>query len=459
LFVVAAAAWFAPGRAACIRVTPVDVKAWHASLRERVATFGDVEAEALAGATAESFRARLLLGRARSVTGREWASTFEAVRTAEGRWRADLPGPWSDRVSPEDESHVTAVFFPTDEPPWSQLSLTPGRPVYLELDPNSPQLLEALLVPAGQREGDVTTNRFFKSRWTVPVAFAWPWRRVAWRLAGLGAALLIAAWVLRLARPITTVGDDAIDPAVGPPPRNPRRRAAWRAVGVTVMMLAVGWGPSAIGMNMMNGGYAIVFVALVAGLSAFVVSIMFFNSARRLDRLFSGGGQVVHWTYSAEEWQRFADTDLGVERAEKRSLFRVVAAIIVVVTVGFVLVLRDRGSLWVAAVMAGLLVVLWLFATGGPAWARRRQLRASPEAWLGCQGVFVGGVFYDCGMATARLDGAELLEVDGLLMLAVTMSQLTRAGRQSTSFRVPVPGSDRAEAQRAIGTLTGGHDE
>jgi hypothetical protein len=206
--------------------------------------------------------------------------------------------------------------------------------------------------------------------------------------------------------------------------------------------------PALVGLEGMSGGFAVITLCGFVALSAFVVAVVFFRSAQRLDRLLFGPSLFAHWTYSLQEWVRFTEVELGEEKSGKRALFRWVASIIAVVTAGFVLVLRDEASLFVAAVMGVLTLVLWALSVRGPEWSRRRALRAGPEAWLGPEGAFVGGMFYDFGMTGSDLESVGLREAEGVLVLEGVYSYLARYGRESVSFRVPVPGGDEEEGRR-----------
>lgn len=431
-------------------MTYVEVPAWRASLLERASTFSDTRAAALAGDSDESCRLRVTAGRLQKVRGDAWTRVFDGLSKSTGQWSSSLPREWRERVSPEDDSHVTAVFFPPDEAPFSELALAPGKTLFVEREPDAMTLLEVVHVPAGVGEGDVTTSRFFKSRWTLPVSVARPFRGDAKKLAGLALAALVASLVMRMSAPASSPTPDGVRPD------NPRRRSAWRSLWIAAILLGTCFIPAFVEMDMMNGGYALIFVAGVGMLSAFVVALWFFASARRLDRLLGGDELFAHWVYPPEQWQRFADVEYGLEVADKRALFRFVAAIIFVVTAAFVLFAHDEASLFVAGVMGALVILLWLLATFGPGMQKARHLSAPPEAWIGPAGVLIGGTFHDFVMVAGHVDHAEVIDVGGALVLEITYTYVSRTGVSFATARAPVPNDDAREAARVAAMFAQG---
>ena len=446
--VAAVAAWFVPGQQSSLRVTAFDVVAFRASLLERAEAFGDAAARGLAGDSDESFRLRLTGQRAKTVSGPEWEAVFATLASATGRWRSDLPSDFRPRVSAEDESHVTAVFFRPDEAPFSALRLPPGETAYLERDPGRPEMLEVLHVPAGVREGEVTTSRFFKSRWTLPVSLAWPLRRFSAGLAAVAVLALVAGYLLRAALP-----SGEAPPAFpqGAPAVNPRRRTGLRALAVAGALVATCFVPALVKLDGMKGGFALILVAGFGAFAALLTALILLASARRLDRLLRGEALFARWVYPPEQWRRFVEAEHGVESAEKRALFLFVAGIVVVVTALFVLAVRDVAALQVAAGMLVLVGVLWLVVTVGPGARHRRLLRAAPEVWIGPEGILAGETYHDFAMAFGRIDAVRLRDVEGTLLLEVDASYPSRTGRSTATARVPVPGDDPTEGLRVAG--------
>jgi len=432
--------YFVPGKTHTLKVTPVELEAWRAHLLERE------DERARPGAGLEEFAQTVTGGRIQTIGGPVWTEFSETVHGVAGRWREDVRADWRAGISEEDESHVVSVFFSPQEPPFATLEKLPppGETVYLRTEHNPNRLLEVVHVPPGVREGEVTTSRFYKSRWTLPVAFAFPLRTYAGWLLALAALALVAGPALRLlaARP------------TGPASfANPRRTSGRYAFVVLVGAALLCFAPAGLELDGMDGGYALIVLSGLVALTALITFVMLGRSAGRLDRLFSGEGLLARWTYAPDEWRRFVALEYDLSSGEKRSLFRLVFVISLVVGVGFVVLMRDEASLIVFGVLMGLMGVLRVLVEILPRTRHRRLLERPGEVFIGRAGVFFSGEFHDFALGDGRLEAAEVLEEQGMLLVAFTYSFRARHGRQTVVARVPVPmgleGEAREVAQRA----------
>ena len=86
---------------------------------------------------------------------------------------------------------------------------------------------------------------------------------------------------------------------------NPERRYALIALVVAAAAGILVFMPGWLGVDGMDGGYAISFVAAWIAISGLLIAWFFWRRAARLDELLNGQDLLVHWTYTPAEWQAY----------------------------------------------------------------------------------------------------------------------------------------------------------
>ncbi len=234
--------------------------------------------------------------------------------------------------------------------------------------------------------------------------------------------------------------------------QNPLRRAAWMTLGLAAVFGVTVIAPGLLGIDGKSGGYALVMVGAAGAAGLAIVAAMLLRSASRMDAVLEGDF-VARWRLEPGEWRRFVEVEYGLERGEKRALWRLLVQIVSAVGLAFVLLMRDRTALGVVAVLALLLAVTFVGSRLGPEAARRRLLESGPVVLVSRRGVVVAGQFHDFAMAGTRLEEIGLVENRDVLLLVVEYSRLTGRIREGVQLRVPVPRGDRAEGARVADAL------
>jgi len=231
---------------------------------------------------------------------------------------------------------------------------------------------------------------------------------------------------------------------------NPEKSYALAACGITLLAAGLIFLPGWIGMDGMNGGYALSFVSLWIAISAAVITLFFWRRAAALDRLLQGQQVLAHWTYSPAEWQAYAGAELNEQIRENWALWLLMAGMCLFLGVFFWILDREAG-LFVLAVMVGLTLVLAAAAFGMPRLRRRRRDGRTGEAWIGPRGVFFDGVFTPFDSWLSELQKVDWQPASGnrIACLRFHMIYLTRTAIQAQILRVPVP-FGRIEEARAI---------
>jgi len=237
-------------------------------------------------------------------------------------------------------------------------------------------------------------------------------------------------------------------------PPNKRRRTLRRALFLMTVFIGGCFLPAIVDMDMMNGGYALIVLSGFAALICLITAIVYVPMARDWDRLFSGTDVLADWRYDEQSWLEFTEADFQEELQAKKQLWWLVFVITIVVLIGFVAMLRDEASVYVALGMLGFMGVLRILAVTMPRLTRRTHLKSGRRILIGRHGVWQGGVHHTWGSLGSRLDQIEALidEEQAKAWLVLTYSFPTRTGREETQIRLPVPNNDLREGRR-VGEL------
>lgn len=175
--------------------------------------------------------------------------------------------------------------------------------------------------------------------------------------------------------------------------------------------------------------------------------------AKKIASLRAGQGVLVHWTYTADEWQHYATR----ERARARKLFIIIASVLAaVLLIPFTqLALSQRGGfdravpeamLVVLVPVAVVVAVVWL-VTVMP--ARRLAREAPGEAYISADGALVHDRYYPWTYMMQSLRSVRLEEGDPSVVEFTWTSPGYRSS-QTHSVRVPVPRGREEEARELI---------
>ncbi|MCX6006290.1 MAG: hypothetical protein NTZ34_03400 [Chloroflexi bacterium] len=141
----------------------------------------------------------------------------------------------------------------------------------------------------------------------------------------------------------------------------------------------------------LDGGFsALIFiVSFIITLTAFFVALLvYMPRARLVDKLLRGEGTLAHWTYSADEWQQFAENDYKEEQKADIKRLMIFSGFGVLV---LILCLVIRTSMWGWGIAIMLLTIIagglipWLFH-----WFSHKQSMKYPgEAYIGRDGAYL----------------------------------------------------------------------
>jgi len=202
--------------------------------------------------------------------------------------------------------------------------------------------------------------------------------------------------------------------------------------------------PSLIGLNGMEGGFAISFVAAFLVIMSAIVILIYRARAKQLDKILSGEGRIAVWKYATHEWESFANIDFEEEKKAKKFLFILVSVICAVVGIILLIVVKD---VLILLISLGIIPVVAIPAYLAPRMRYKKLLKSEPKALIAENGVIVGKMFHLWVKMGARLDQVVLVTDEQPPILEFHYSMPTRTGRQTEVARLPVPAGKMADAE------------
>jgi hypothetical protein len=206
--------------------------------------------------------------------------------------------------------------------------------------------------------------------------------------------------------------------------------------------------PSLLGMDGMNGGYALAVLSGFVCMAAVITALMHGALARQQERLFAGDQVLVHWTYSHDEWQAFFREEAVRDRDEKKILFYIISAWAIIFGIGFPLYDRENG-IYVTYVMLGLIVIIGITAYLSIAATRHQLQKHGGEAYISRCGAYTGGRMHSWSLVQSSLLGVRFAA--GAKIPYIQIDYM--GGKTEYTVRVPVPAGKEAEANNVVREL------
>lgn len=229
---------------------------------------------------------------------------------------------------------------------------------------------------------------------------------------------------------------------------NTERRALHVSLGVMIFFAILIFIPGLIGIDGMDGGYAISFLSIFLAVSAGITVVLFWGRARDFDRLLNRSSLLAVWNYDESAWESFNEFDRQAYTQENQQKLLLTAVISVVIGAAFWIFDPEAGKI-VALILAGVLILLAAVAYGVP-WLMYWQRRTGPrQVWIGREAALIGRVFHTWKGFGGRLEGAEIQ--DGALI--ISYSTPSRIGRELTTLRLPIPLGKAGEAEHILEAL------
>lgn len=209
--------------------------------------------------------------------------------------------------------------------------------------------------------------------------------------------------------------------------------------------------PSLLGIDGFDGGFAIAAVCVVISLTAFICAVVFWWMSRKEDKL-KNGENFAHWTYTDDEWQKFAQLEKGLDASYKKTLYVIIVVFAVLCGGGFWIMDPENG-VYVAYAMLGLIVFMGLVAFISIK-TSAASLKRKGEAYISKDGVIMNGAFHAWSLVGSRFEDAAYHQENDPKYIEFTYSFVARYGRQTAQVRVPVPKEHEQDAAAVIAKVT-----
>jgi len=219
-------------------------------------------------------------------------------------------------------------------------------------------------------------------------------------------------------------------------PKNRQRQTAFVFIALFAVSVISIFIPSINGMDGMNGGFALSFIAIFLSITFLITSVVFFVMAKKFDIAITDENLILHWVYEKSDWMKFAEKEFVVQKKEKRLLFILIIAISFAVLVIFSIIVRDSWRIMII-VFFGLSALLAFVAFIVPKIQYRNFKKTIPEAYIAHGCAYLTGEFHCWSMLGAALEDVEL--DDKNMQIRITYSYPTRYSRSQTSIRIPLP--------------------
>ncbi|MFZ4707264.1 MAG: hypothetical protein ACOYMF_14760 [Bacteroidales bacterium] len=224
---------------------------------------------------------------------------------------------------------------------------------------------------------------------------------------------------------------------------NTQRRIVNQWYVITLVFLIGIFIPSWIGMDGMEGGFGLSFLAGFMVMVGFIVIVIYNSRAKQMGKILKGEGKIAEWRYTPDEWIRFVAADFEDEKKTKKNLFIMVVVISVIVGVLMTVVIQNALILFI---IAGILVIVAIPAFLVPRFRYRKLQHSEAEALIAENGVIVGKMFHLWVKLGARLDQVSINSEDDPNIIEFSYSMPTRTGMQEEVARVPIPAGKMSEA-------------
>jgi hypothetical protein len=202
-----------------------------------------------------------------------------------------------------------------------------------------------------------------------------------------------------------------------------------------------------LGIDTGDWVFAVMFFSLVMGITSIFVAVMYAKRANVTGSILRGENLLAHWTYTEEEWSRYARTEHIEFKQNNRNLFLLVTVIAVIIGVIFIIINPDDWAIF-AVIILGIIAI-----TGGSAWlavalSKRQNQKYHGEVFITADGLFINRVLHLWKGYGAGLEGA-VYEDSGreIPVIVIDYSMPSRTGRQTSTVRVPVPHGHEDEAE------------
>lgn len=233
---------------------------------------------------------------------------------------------------------------------------------------------------------------------------------------------------------------------------NPLHETVYVWLIITIAAVAMLFIPEILGIEGMNGGFAISFASFFVLIMGIIVVIVYNRLASRLDKILSGENLLVHWTYTPQMWSEYAEKEYGLEKTGTKGLFIVVSAFALFFGILFWMIDPENG-IYVFLSMLGLIAIIEFTRLFSTWYYYRQNVKYLGEAYIARDGVYLNRQLHTWNFLTSRIKKVDLQNDKGLLLLSITYWAWTMTFGQEYTVRIPVPPGQEEKAKEIVSQL------
>ena len=218
-------------------------------------------------------------------------------------------------------------------------------------------------------------------------------------------------------------------------------------IGLILLIL-----PLVIDMDLMNGGFALMFVSFALIIPAgLITAVVYGIRSYTLQNILNGKNQIVHWKYTPVEWKKYADEEYKRESTDKMMLFYILVVISILVCFGLFIFADDKeAALMVTAFMFGLIVFIKLLIYFTTKNTYKQNRNSIGEVYIGRNGILINKSFHSWNFLS-RLEDVRLNNDEKIIEFEY--SSVSKQGRNYVVARAPIPEGREKEAITVQETL------
>jgi hypothetical protein len=226
---------------------------------------------------------------------------------------------------------------------------------------------------------------------------------------------------------------------------NTNRKISFIAWIVAVIFFIGIFIPSIIGIDGMNGGFALSFVLGFFSIVAIITAFVYGKLAKEYDAIMKGKDVLAHWQYAPDEWKDYTAKEFTRDKKDKRSLFLIVFFWSALFAISFP-ILDHKNGWYVTIVMGILIIIIGITAIISIISAHRSNKKSNGDVYITKHGILFSGKVLSWSMISSKLLDVRLDEVEEPPLLVFEI----QSGKSSYTLRIPVPQGKKDEAKKII---------
>jgi hypothetical protein len=197
-----------------------------------------------------------------------------------------------------------------------------------------------------------------------------------------------------------------------------------------------------------NWMFATMFFCIVLCATSLIAAIMYTRRYWTTVSILRKENLLAYWTYTPEEWLRYAKKEHKEYKQYNKLLFLLVGVIAVIIGIIFIIA-EPKDWLIFVFIILGIIVIAGGSALLAVALKKRQDLKYTGEVCITSEAIYINRVLHTWKGFGASLDDVTYHDSKRPMpMLQIDYSTPGRYSRNTATVRVPVPPGHEAEAKQ-----------